>query len=237
MKCLRSSTTWCGSVAAVAIVLATARVWATDAIAETAIKTALVEAVQARVGAGCTVTIESLEVESLVASPHVAAVPAPGSRLGGPVRFTLVAPRAGGAPTRVGSARAIVRVVAPHARATRQVLRGAVLAREDVETALADLGTMPIGPLAPIDEILGGRAMRALAPGEPIGLAMVSPQSVVRSGEVVTVKAVVGSVEVSSRAIASQSGARGQVIRLVNPESHRSFRGRVIGAGEVEVVR
>ena len=237
MKCLRSSTTWCGSAVAVAILFAAARLWATDTIVETAVRTALVAALQARLGAGCDITIESLEVQINVTSSSLAAIPAPGARLGGLVRFTLVASRAGRPAMRVGTARAIVRVTAAHSRAARHVARGALLSREDIETVVTDLGTLPIEPLVPVDEILGGRAIRDLASGEVIGLAKVAPRSVVRSGEVVTVKAVVGSVEVSSRAVAAQSGTRGQVIRLVNPASHRSFKGRVIGAGEVEVLR
>jgi flagella basal body P-ring formation protein FlgA len=46
----------------------------------------------------------------------------------------------------------------------------------------------------------------------------------------------VGEVEITAVGIAQQSGAVGDVIRLVNQDSRRGLRGRVTGKGEVEVV-
>ena len=52
----------------------------------------------------------------------------------------------------------------------------------------------------------------------------------------VVVRARVGGIEAEGRAIASQNGVAGDVIRLVNPDSRRTLQGRIVGAGEVEVI-
>jgi flagella basal body P-ring formation protein FlgA len=43
-------------------------------------------------------------------------------------------------------------------------------------------------------------------------------------------------VQAEGRAIASQSGGPGDLIRLVNPESRRTLQGRIVARGEVEVL-
>ncbi|MBI4475685.1 MAG: flagella basal body P-ring formation protein FlgA [Acidobacteria bacterium] len=64
----------------------------------------------------------------------------------------------------------------------------------------------------------------------------VRPARVVRSGEVVVTRAVIGGVEATGSALAQQSGALGDVIRVINRESRRSFKGRIVAPGQVEVL-
>jgi len=46
----------------------------------------------------------------------------------------------------------------------------------------------------------------------------------------------VGGIEAEARMVAADNGDKGSVIRVVNPESRRSIRARVVAAGVVEVI-
>jgi flagella basal body P-ring formation protein FlgA len=57
----------------------------------------------------------------------------------------------------------------------------------------------------------------------------------VEPGDRVTAIAIAGAVQVSAELEAADGGDPGDVIRVVNRETRRSLRGRVIGDGTVEV--
>ena len=62
------------------------------------------------------------------------------------------------------------------------------------------------------------------------------PALLVKAGDKVRATVRVGGVEAVVVAIAEQSGVADQIIRVVNPDSRRAIRVRVVAAGEVEVV-
>lgn len=236
MRCSRKSTTWCASaVAALALVAPGSPAFAdgTDAAVRRAIAAAVVD----RMGPEVQVAIDSVRVAVRVNSNDLLAVPEPGAHAGEPCVFSLSAPGGrSGARRRIGSAVATVRVSGPHTRTTRTMARGDILAADDlVETT----GSMPGVPFAPVGEpeaLAGARLLRDLGADSIVTPALVQVVPLVRSGDVVTVRARVGRVIVEGRAVASENGTRGEIIRLVNPDSRRTMRGRVTGRGEVEVL-
>lgn len=62
------------------------------------------------------------------------------------------------------------------------------------------------------------------------------PAPVIRAGDRVRVIARIGGLEAVLVGIAEQSGRPQQIIRVVNPDSRRAIKGRVVRAGEVEVI-
>ena len=66
--------------------------------------------------------------------------------------------------------------------------------------------------------------------------AVPHPPTLIRAGDRVRVTARINGVEAVVIAIAEQSGVAQQIIRVVNPDSRRAIRARVVAAGEVEVV-
>jgi len=76
---------------------------------------------------------------------------------------------------------------------------------------------------------------RAAEPPQPRSTPS-RPPTLVRAGDRVRAVARVGGVEAVVIAIAEQSGSAQQVIRVVNPDSRRAIRARVVAPGEVEVV-
>jgi flagella basal body P-ring formation protein FlgA len=205
---------------------------------EPVVRHAIVEAVRARMGEAADVQIARLNIvrESAFAVASMTATPEPGSRTRHLVRFTLSMVGRHGALVRLGYASAEIHVAAAHVLIGRPVTRGGELTDADLRVVTDDVGTVPFAPLPTSEDVLGGRVTRDLREGEIVTPAMLRAQPLVRSGDTVRTHAVVGQVEIIGHAVAQQSGSRHDRIRLVNPESRRTLFGRVIGAGDVEVI-
>jgi flagella basal body P-ring formation protein FlgA len=242
MRCFRKSTTWCAS----ALILATAfggNVFAAAQETRSAglrvdarVRAAIAGAVKARMGNGVSVQIAELVIAGHVGEGRLVATPDPSARTGSASIFALSEAAPGRRARRVGSATACVTVDAPHVVAARGLSRGAVLVGADIreETGAVDGVRLTALPLR--QALVGARLRRDVAEGGVIADANVEVVPYVRSGDVVTVRARLGSVEAEGRAIASQSGGPGDLIRLVNPESRRMLQGRVVAPGKVEVL-
>jgi flagella basal body P-ring formation protein FlgA len=207
--------------------------------AEAPVRAAIIDAVRSRMGAAVDVTIATLRIReangnTLTASAALHAVPDVGARTGGFVRFVLYDARAN--KRRMGTADAEIFVSAEHVMARRAIPRGQTIAAADVDASHEDVGRVPLKPLPIARVAIGAKALRPIAPGERIVPAMIAAPALVKSGESVQTIARQGSLEARGTAVATQTGALGAEIRLVNTNSRRSLRGRVVGAGEVEVM-
>ncbi len=222
-------------ILAVAAAVSSEAAPAAAAAAEADVRAAIVRAVQARMAAPqatVDVTIEDLRVHGVPAGTGLQATPDAGSRAGGPMRFILRSATAG-RRARTGSVDAIVHVRARFARVTRALGAGAVVAPGDVATATGDPGRVPLLPLPQADALVGARLRRAIAAGGAIAGDAVSAAPLVRNGDDVATVVRVGPVLAQGRATALEDGALGAVVRLQIEK--RRLRGRVSGAGEVEI--
>jgi flagella basal body P-ring formation protein FlgA len=234
MRCSRRSTRSLSSTAAIAAALAAGL--ASLAVAQEAgpadVDAAIRAAVCARLGVAGRVSLTGLTVRRLAPATggSLVATPEPASRLGRVVRFALQYADGRAA----GHATARVSVEAPHLRAARDLPRGAVLGPDDVEQVTGDLGRIALRTLP--RDVLGARVLLPTAAGAIITPTGVSVPPLVRSGDNVVARVRVPGVEVRGRAVASQDGNLGEIIRAVNPDSRRPLKVRVIARGEVEVV-
>lgn len=85
---------------------------------------------------------------------------------------------------------------------------------------------------APLD---GRVARRALASGSALRAADLIRPEIVGRGDIVTVVYELPGVSLSLRAKASEAGALGDTIGLVNPQSKKPLQGVVVGPGRVSV--
>ena len=198
----------------------------------------IVAAVRARVGAHAEVIVES--VENL--NPAVTAIedvrPAANARLGGRMRFLTLA-KAQSGPSRlvpVGEIVASVRVVVEHTHATRGLTRGALLGESDVTAATHELSGVTLRPWPRARAFVGGRTTRDLPADACLEPGAVVLKPAVQSGQDVQAIARAAGVEATATLTATASGAEGAVIRVVNRESRRALRARVIGPGMVEIL-
>jgi flagella basal body P-ring formation protein FlgA len=161
----------------------------------------------------------------------------PGAKLGVPTRFLFRGrrPQGGQGLAPIGGATVVLRVTIDHAHTTRAVRRGEVLTAADVVTARHALERGPLRPLPTLEDASDARVLRDLPGDACLTASVMVPEPVVRKGaEVVAVMRSAG-VEVRAQVVAADSGQRGALIRVVNPESRRTFRARIVSRGLVEI--
>jgi flagella basal body P-ring formation protein FlgA len=169
------------------------------------------------------------------ASQIATAIAEPQSRTAGPVRFVLYA--AGEtSPRRLGRLTARVDVRATHLRTRDRVPARHAFSPADVVTVRDDIGRQPFSPLPTLAALTGAMARRALLADDVLTAAAIVERALVTSGDEVVTVARVGGLEVRGRAIAAQSGGLGDTVIVVNPDSRRRLRARVVADAEVEVV-
>jgi flagella basal body P-ring formation protein FlgA len=160
------------------------------------------------------------------------AIPAPGSRLGRPIRFILFANGA-----RIGSVIATLSVTGSAVRSSRNVSRGEGVVADAIEVADIELAGMLVDRLPTADEIVGSQARRAIRAGEVMTNAALLVPPVVKSGDEVRVSVSTGAIELTSTGRASGSGRVGDLIRVLVPTSRKGLKARITGPGSVEIVR
>ena len=158
-------------------------------------------------------------------------MPEPGGRAGKPVRFRLLQ---GG--RQVGYAISVPEVSLRHVRAARPIAAGSVVAADDVRETVGPIDGELIGRLPGAADVVGHTTVRGVARDGVMTARIVRVPPAVRSGDRVVIRAIVLGVEARGVATAQQSGAIGDVIRLVNPETRRQLKGRIVGKNEVEVL-
>ena len=183
-----------------------------------------------RIGPGTVVTVATLET-SVSSTPGLEAIPDPSARSGQPVRFQLVA---GGA--RVGTAVATVRVHARHAEAARAIARDEAITPDAVRIVVGEVPAVAFRYLPVANDLAGVKARRDIAPGETLTDAVVVVPPLVKSGETVTVRVRIGTVEAQGSGIASGSGHLGDTVHIMQRASRKMLNARVIGPSAVELV-
>jgi flagella basal body P-ring formation protein FlgA len=201
-----------------------------------AIVTVATAAVREAFGGEADVTL-SQPVLSLAGDAGVVtrAVPEPASRTAGPVRFVLYA-SIDGTERRVGRLTARVDVAATHVRVSQPVAARAAIAAQSVEVLRGDIGRQALGVLPAIGAVTGAITRKALVPGEVVTQVVIVSRALVSSGDEVITVARLGALEVRGRAIAAQSGGLGETVIVVNPDSRKRLRGRIVGSAVVEVL-
>ena len=129
---------------------------------------------------------------------------------------------------------ATVTVVGAYARATREILRHEAIAGEAIEIITGILPADGLKRLPDGKQVIGLVARRDIKAGEVMTAAVLQVPPDVRAGDSVVLTVAVGSVRVSTQAIASASGHQGDVIRVV-PEGGRAVKARVTGPRAVEI--
>jgi flagella basal body P-ring formation protein FlgA len=192
---------------------------------------AIEQAVARRIGETVAVAVIGLETD-VKAQQGLEALPEPGARTGQPVRFVLMARR-----KRVGVAIATLRVSGPHPRATRSIARDEAITEADIDMVSDEWPSVPLQRMPTAADLVGLKARRNIAAGEVLTEVVVSVPPLVRSGDVVTLTATVGAVQVTGAATAANSGHRGDIIRVTPKPNGRPVRARITGESAVEVVQ
>jgi flagella basal body P-ring formation protein FlgA len=197
---------------------------------------AIHRALQARLGPEAEITINEVQMLTRPARPVIDARLAPDARLGQTLHVRLATTGDRGTVAWTDFAEVRIRVAMVHAHAAHALSRGSEVADEDVETARHDMTEGPMARWPQASELVRGRALRDVAPGSCLGRTSVAAPLAVQNGQTVTAIARVGGVEATASLIAAGSGVSGAIIRVVNQQSRRVMRARVVSPGIVEIV-
>ena len=121
-------------------------------------------------------------------------------------------------------------------RTARALMPGEVLAATDVRMEEEDLSLVPADAIRDPGELVGLRVVRPVSAGAMVRRNAVAMPPLVKRGAEVILIARVGPVEARAMARAKTDGARGEVVTVINLESNRKVRARVMGADLVEAV-
>jgi flagella basal body P-ring formation protein FlgA len=158
------------------------------------------------------------------------AQPDPGARLGKPMRFML-RPASGRTVLAVVTATVIIE----QAVLGRDIARGEAITADDIVRARGAITGVTLRHIPSAADLAGSRARRHLPSGTIVLPTQVVMRRAVEPGDTVTVVAVSGVVEVTAQLSAADGGDVGDLVRVVNRDTRRDLRARVIERGRVEV--
>ncbi len=157
----------------------------------------------------------------------------PGSRLSG---RTVVGIRCTGAnpwkvylPVHVGVFQDVI-------VARRSLPRGHLMQAGDFELARRDVSGLAGEYLSAPDDVLGRRLTRSVTEGLVLASPLLQDQTLISKGQMVTLNAADGTVEIRMSGIAISDGGKNQLIRVRNATSGKIVEGRVRSASVVEVM-
>lgn len=129
-----------------------------------------------------------------------------------------------------------VHALAAVSTVTRALEPGAVIAEGDLETSERELTGVPADALTDRVTLIGLRVTRPLSAGSFVRREAVAQPLQVKRGSQVTLIARIGTVEARAAAQSKDDGANGDVITVVNLDSKRLLKARVVDPGTVEAV-
>jgi flagella basal body P-ring formation protein FlgA len=204
------------------------------------VRAAIAAAVRQRMGGDIDVAVDHLVVQIAPGSAVLEAVPEPTARLEGTIRFILRwagTERSGARVIRAGAATATVRVTVAHAHAATLISRGADVAQDEVVAARHDIAAGPLRPWPTVADVVGSKAIRDLAPDACIVRGAIAARPDVRTGDDVLAISTITGVVASAQMVAAESGDTGSVIRVVNQQSRRALKARIVSPGLVEILK
>jgi flagella basal body P-ring formation protein FlgA len=120
--------------------------------------------------------------------------------------------------------------------ATRSLERGEIVTEYDVELVRAEPKKGSIEPLAHLEDVVGKEVTRAVAKGQPLYEKGLRGMLMVQRGQVVTVYARCGGVQIRTTGRAKEDGGLGDLVPVESIGAKETFHARVSGHQEVEIV-
>ncbi len=120
--------------------------------------------------------------------------------------------------------------------AARQVNAREILTEDDLRYERMDTGQIAAGFITDKSKIRGLMARRLITPGMVITDSMVNKPVIVKRGNMVTLTAFIGNIEVITSGQALQDGYENQLIRIKNISSNKIVLGKVIDEDKVQVL-
>jgi flagella basal body P-ring formation protein FlgA len=119
--------------------------------------------------------------------------------------------------------------------ATKLIKIDQTIEADDVTIARTPMTVAPRQYAMNLDEVIGKRAARPIAPHVPISVSILAQPYLVRKGDRVTIEAKRGRLQIQTIGIMKAVGQVGQTVTVTNQDSGKDLRAKVIGPGLVRV--
>jgi flagella basal body P-ring formation protein FlgA len=119
---------------------------------------------------------------------------------------------------------------------TRPVARGEVIRASDIAVQRISRARLSPDTITDPEQAIGLAPRASASPDRPLRTAELMKPELVQRGEHVTITYQVPGVVLSVRGKATEGGALGDAIDVVNVQSNRTLRGTITGRGEVAVI-
>ena len=140
-----------------------------------------------------------------------------------------------GRPQKTLLVKATIDVMADVVVARRDIPRGRIITRDDVELAEQSLALQSDSAATSLDEVVGMIARRTVFPGQTLSLRNIEAPTLIKRNQIVNVELHSGGVFIQTRAKAMDDGRAGDLIVCANPVTKKEFQGTVRADGTVLV--
>jgi flagella basal body P-ring formation protein FlgA len=110
----------------------------------------------------------------------------------------------------------------------RALPHGKVIETEDLQIVWIPVDTLQRNHIRSVDEVVGLQTTRQIAPLQHIRRTDLTQALLVKKGDAVTLRISRGAMTIEMDAIAAESGAFGDQITVVNPNSGKRIRATVV---------
>jgi len=129
-----------------------------------------------------------------------------------------------------------VKVFRPVVIASRPLAAHHIITKSDIKVVSLDIGSFHQGYIKNSKQIIGQQLKYALSMGTVINPNSVKRQKIIKRGELISLVATAGKMEVRMTGTALSDGSLGQRVRVKNLSSKRVVEGVVDGPGVIKVM-
>ncbi len=119
--------------------------------------------------------------------------------------------------------------------ANRRLARGETPAPADLDKRRLNVLAERQPPIPARESVDGYEVAQSIAAGQPLTERDLTPRTLVHRGQTVSVVAADGTFSISMKALATQDGSNGAIIKVRNTTSQRDITAQVVGENRVEV--
>jgi flagellar basal body P-ring formation protein FlgA len=128
-----------------------------------------------------------------------------------------------------------VKVFRPVVIASRPLAANQLISKEDIKVVSLDIGSFNQGYVKNPQQIIGQQLKYRLSMGTVINPNSLKQQKIIKRGELISLVAVAGKMEVRMSGTALSDGSLGQRVRVKNSSSKRVVEGVVDGPGVIKI--
>lgn len=112
---------------------------------------------------------------------------------------------------------------------------GERVAPDDIRMVYVDVRQVPPNAITAARDAEGLEPRWPVAPNSVLTRAQLKAPIMIERGDLVTAEYRANNIELTTKVVAIESGARGQVIRVRNPTSNKAIQGRVTDVARVTI--